>query len=83
MLAVVGRGRRVALALGQRLHRAAERRPRLVQHDLVAGVDQLERGGETREPAADDGDLHGNEVARDDPELRRASRAAALPSKTS
>ena len=57
VLAVVGRRRRVALALGQRLHGAAERRPRLVQHDLVAGVDELERGREAGEPAADDRDL--------------------------
>ena len=56
MLAVVGRRRRVALALGQRLDGAAERRPRLVEDDLVAGVGQLERRGEAGEPAADDGD---------------------------
>ena len=58
MLAVVGRRRRVALALGQRLHRAAEGRPRLEQLDLPAGVDELERGGETGEPSTDDDRPH-------------------------
>ena len=58
VLAVVGRRLRVALARGQRLHRAAERRPRLVERDVGAGVDEVERGGEPGEPAADDGDPH-------------------------
>ena len=53
VLAVVGRRRRVALPLRQRLHRAAERRARLEQRHLLARPDQTERGRETGEPAAD------------------------------
>ena len=56
VLAVVGRRRRVALALGQRLDGAPERRSRLVEDDLVAGVRQFQRRGQAGEPAADDGD---------------------------
>ena len=59
MLAVVGRRRRIALALGQRLHGAAERRPRLVERDGVALVGELERGREPGQPASDDGGVHG------------------------
>ena len=70
VLAVVGRRRRVALALRQRLHRAAERRPRLVEHDLVPAVDQLERSRQAGEATADDRDLS-KERPGDDPELRR------------
>ena len=58
VLAVVGRWGRIALALGQRLHRAAERRPRLVERDRVALVGELERGRETGEAASDDSRLH-------------------------
>ena len=54
MLAVVGRRLRVVLALGKCLHRAAEGRPRLVNRHLDAGVEQVESGGEPREPAAHD-----------------------------
>src|SRR5581483_5303229 len=44
VLAVVGRRRRIACPLGQPLPGPAERRPRLVQRELVARVDELERG---------------------------------------
>src|SRR5262245_36130996 len=57
VLAVVRRRGRVLPSFGQRLHRAAERRPRLVQDDLVARVDELERGRQPGEPPADDRDL--------------------------
>src|SRR5205085_5894515 len=60
VLAVVGRRLRVALARRQRLHLAAERRPRLVERHLVPRVDELERRREPREAAADDGRLHGS-----------------------
>src|SRR5947209_18599383 len=56
--AVVGRRLRVAVAFGQRLHRAAERRARLVERHVLAGIDELERGGKTGEAAAHDGDGH-------------------------
>ena len=58
VLPVVGRRRRVAVALRERLDGAAQRRPRLGELDIVTGIDELERGGEARQPAADDGDLH-------------------------
>ena len=58
VLPVVGRRLGIAVALRQRLHGAAERRARLVHGHVDAGVDELERGGEAREPAADDRDLH-------------------------
>ena len=58
VLTVVGRRVGISVALRQRLHRASERRSGLVQGHLDPGVEQLERGGEPREPAADDGDLH-------------------------
>ena len=54
MLAVVGWWIRIALTARQRLHLAADGRARLVDDDVVPGVDELERGGEAREPAADD-----------------------------
>ena len=57
VLAVVRRRLRVSVARGQRLHRAAERRARLVENDLSPCIDELERRGEAREPAADDRDL--------------------------
>src|SRR5690349_7872857 len=63
VLAVVRRRRRVSVARRKRLHRAAEGRPHLVENDLVAPVDQLERGGEARETAADDCRPHRNEPA--------------------
>ena len=59
MLAVVGRRLRVSVALGERLHRTAQRRPRLVERDGVALVGELQRGREPREPASDDGEVHG------------------------
>ena len=74
MLAVVGRRVGVALALGQRLHRAAERRPRLEQRHLVAGVDELERGGEPREAAADHDRPHRAATARALPTAERCGR---------
>ena len=58
MLAVVGRRLGVALAFRQRLDGAAERRPGLVHCHLDARVDELERRGKARQPAAHDGDLH-------------------------
>src|SRR4051812_3770020 len=61
VLAVVRRRWRVSFSRGERLHRAAEGRPRLVENDLVAPVDQLEGGGEARETAADDRHPHRNE----------------------
>ena len=70
MLAVVGRRGRIALTLGQRLHRAAERRPRLVERDRVALVGELERGREAGEPASDDSRLHLSSPPADDAQLR-------------
>ena len=58
VLAVVRRRLRVAVALRQRLHGAAERRPRLVHGDVGARVHQVERRSQSGEPAADDCDLH-------------------------
>ena len=66
VLAVVGRRGRITLTLRQRLHGAAERRPRLVERDRVALVGELERGRETGQPASDD----------------RAFMAGALPAPT-
>ncbi len=54
MLAVVRRRLRVALALRQRLHGAAERRARLEQRHLGARVDEVERRREAGEAAPDD-----------------------------
>ena len=54
VLAVVRRRLRVALALRQRLHGAAQRRPRLEQRHLRARVDEVERGREPGEAASDD-----------------------------
>ena len=54
VLAVVRRRLRVSLALGECLHRAAECRARLMEDDFLPRVHELERGGEAREPAADD-----------------------------
>ena len=48
VLAVVRRRLGIAVALRQRLHRAAERRPRLVQRHVCARVHEVERGGEAR-----------------------------------
>ena len=58
VLAVVRRRRRLARALGKRLHRPAERRPRLEQRHVGVRVDEVERGGEARETAADHCHLH-------------------------
>jgi hypothetical protein len=58
VLSVVGRRRWIAVALRQRLHGAAERRPRFQQSDLVSRVQQLERGRAAREAAAHDRRLH-------------------------
>ena len=58
MLAVVGRRARVALLFRQGLHRAAERRPRLEEADVVALFSELERRREPGEPTADDRDPH-------------------------
>ncbi len=59
MLAVVGRWLGVALALGERLDCAAERRPRLVERDGVTLVGELQRGREAGQTASDNGDVHG------------------------
>ena len=59
MLAVVGRRLGVALAVGQCLHGATERRPSLVHSHGMARVDEVERRGEAREASADNRDLHG------------------------
>ncbi len=53
-----GGGGRIALALRQRLDGAAERRARLEQRDLVPAVDEVERGRQPGEPAADDDRPH-------------------------
>ena len=58
VLPVVGRRRRIAVALGKRLHGAAERRPGFQQGDVVPRVQQLERRRAAREAAADDHRLH-------------------------
>ena len=58
MLTVVGRRRRIALARGKRLHRAAEGRPRFQQRYVVSGVEQLERGRAARKASAHDRRLH-------------------------
>ena len=47
-------GRRVALPLGERLDRSAQRRPGFVEDDLVTCVDEPERSREPGEAAADD-----------------------------
>ena len=54
MLAVVRRRLRVSLPLRQRLHGAAERRPRLEHRHVGARVDQVERSRESGETASDD-----------------------------
>ena len=59
VLAVVGRRRGVALALGKRLDGAAERRPRLVERDGVTLVGELERRSQAGQTASDNGDVHG------------------------
>ena len=64
VLAVVRRRVGVALARGQRLHRAPERRARLEDGDVVARVGQVERGGEPGQAAADDDSLHSAATAR-------------------
>ena len=46
-----------------RERRAAEARARFVQRDGRAGVGELERGGDAREPAADDGDTRASHAA--------------------
>jgi hypothetical protein len=58
VLAVVRRRIGIALSLGQRLHRAAERGPGLVHRHLVTRVDEVERGGESGEPATHHRNLH-------------------------
>jgi hypothetical protein len=77
VLAIVGRRRRVSLPLGERLDRAPERRSRLDEVDLVAGVCELERRREASEPAADDDDPHGKIT------LPSRSRFTRVPSSTS
>ncbi len=64
MLAVVRRRVGVALAGGERLHRAPERRARLDDGDLVARVGQVERRGEPGQATADDHSLHRAATAR-------------------
>ena len=82
VLAVVRRRLGIAVTRRERLHRAAERRTRLVEDDLRARVHELERRGEPREAAADDCDLH-----RKTPRATTASFAGVesrvLPWKTS
>ena len=58
VLPVVGRRLGVALALGQRLHGTAERRPRLEQRHRGTRIDQVEGGGQACQPAADHSDSH-------------------------
>ncbi len=58
VLAVVGRRRRIALALGQRLHRAAERRPGLEQCDVVARIHEIERSGDPGQASSDNDRSH-------------------------
>jgi hypothetical protein len=58
VLAVVRRRLGIAPAARQRLNPAAQRRPRLEQGHLVAGVDELERRREPGEAAPDDRRLH-------------------------
>jgi hypothetical protein len=84
VLAVVGRRRGIALALGERLHGTAERRPGLVKDDLVTRVDELERRREPGEAAADDGDAASSQ--RNEPATIRSfvgSDRRGGPSKTS
>ena len=82
VLPVVGRRLRVALAPRQRLHRAAERRPRLVQGHLVPAVHELERRAQAGEAAPDDRDSHRSSPA---PMIRSFVSDESLtdPSKTS
>ena len=72
MLAVVRRRIGIALPFRQRLHRAAERRPRLVDRHVVAAVDEVERSRESGQTAADDRGLH-----RQSPRATTASFAGA------
>ena len=58
VLPVVRRWIRIALTARQRLHLAAEGRTCLEDDDLLTCVDELERGAEPGEPAADDGHPH-------------------------
>ncbi len=74
VLAVVGRRIGVALALGQRLHGAAERRPRLEQRHLMSAVCELERGGEPGKAAADDDRPHRAATARTLPTAESCGR---------
>ncbi len=82
VLAVVRRRLGIAVARGQRLDGPAERRPRLVEDDLLPRVDELERCSEPRQPAAHDRDSH-----RSSPFATTASFCGAesrvLPEKTS
>src|SRR5262249_45377144 len=64
VLPVVRRRRRVAVALRERLHRASQRRPGLEERDVVRRVGKLESGGQAREPAADDRDLHSGHLGK-------------------
>src|SRR3954471_23722306 len=81
VLAVVRRRRRVALTLGERLHRAAECRPRFVERHVVARVDEIERCGEAGQAASDDGGPH----QRPCPTMRSfvSAERCGGPSKTS
>src|SRR5437773_11877233 len=58
VLPVVGRRIRIAFAARKRLHLAAEGRARLEHENLVPGINELERGAEPGEAAADDGRPH-------------------------
>jgi hypothetical protein len=82
VLAVVGRRLGIALAPRQRLHRPAERRPGLVQLDLVAGVGELERSAEPGQTPAHHSDLHRSSPA---PTMRSfvSGESRREPSKTS
>ena len=64
VLPVVRRRLRIAVPARQGLDRAAKRRTRFEQGDFVTGVDQVECGGQAREPAADHNRLHSAATAR-------------------
>src|SRR4029453_298057 len=64
VVAVVGRRARIALALGQGLNCATERRSRFGELHVVALARELERGRKAGEPATDDRDPHSATTAR-------------------
>jgi hypothetical protein len=58
VLTVVGRRLGIALARRQCLYGAAERRPRLVERDVGAPVDEVECRGQTGQPSSHDRNPH-------------------------